>query len=65
MLLINDDQARNTGFILQRPTAFQLTCDCGASGPAEIQDALAEGWRNIMESHTSSERCFGICPDCR
>ena len=52
----------NLGSDLLAPRKFSVTCGCGAEGPDEIQDALAEGWRNIEAD--DDQDATGICPEC-
>ena len=47
-------------------TQFSLKCRCGENGPGELQEALAEGWRNIENNENGApEEFVGYCPMCR
>ena len=47
-------------------TGFSLNCRCGENGPDDLQEALADGWRNIDYDESGSAGEFvGNCPDCR
>jgi len=66
MFLISSAQQKNSYLIHQPPDAsFRVSCPYGVDGPDEIQDALAEGWRDIIHDPDPAERHSGICPDCR
>lgn len=46
--------------------AFVVKCECGACGPDDLQDALADGWRDIeLDDSDVPGSHEGLCPECR